>query len=179
MMPRMKTKQQTIGIGFLALLMGVLGAMPSVAGQVISLGARYHEANAAFTTRPFSDGDISYCAAYEFHDQNAFWQLGVDVTPEVGDGDAIDYGVTPQLNLLFKDRIFQGGLGILSTYTRDAAGQGDWMDMYWQFILGIALPLPGRLKVSANAYYPFEKWDSLGEFKSEDIEYGVAVGYTF
>lgn len=178
-MPRMKTTLRAIGTGILVTVIGLLPDRAAAGGQVLSLGARYHQAHSAFVDLPFEDGDISYTAAYEYHDKDAFWQLGVDVTPEVGEGNDVDYAVTPQLNLLLKDRIFQGGLGILSTYTRDAAGKGDWMDLYWQFILGVALPLPGPLKVSANAYYTFEQWDALGDFKSEDLEYGVAVGYTF
>lgn len=128
---------------------------------------------------PFAKGDLSYGATYEYEDQNALWQLGVDVTPKFKSPSAEDYAVTPQLNLLLKDQIFRGGLGILSTYTRDNAGKGDWMDLYWQFILGVEIPLPGRLVASANAYYVFDKWDNLNSFDFKDVEYGVSLGYKF
>lgn len=179
MMNSMKTSVRTLGF-VTALLIAILaGTAVHASEQVVLGGARYHQSHTAFADLPFGEGDISYCAAYEFQDQDALWQLGVNITPELGDRKDIEYAVTPQLNLLLRDRIFRGGLGILSTYTRDSDGKGDWMDMYWQFILGIEIPLPGPFVVSGNAYYVFDKWDALGDFDFENVEYGVSAGFRF
>jgi hypothetical protein len=144
----------------------------------LNVGGRYHQKHSVFTGLPYDDGDISGSVAYEYRDADALWQVACDLTPEFESRDDLDYGITPQLNLLLVDRMVQGGLGILSTYTHGDAG-GDWMDMYWQLILGLALPFPGPFKVQVNAYYVFEEWGDIGEFDVGDIEYGAYIGYTF
>ena len=179
MMRRMNTSKRVLGLGIAVLFATSLGGFGQTVQQVLLGGARYHQDNSSFVGYPFAKGDLSYGATYEYEDQNALWQLGVDVTPKFKSPSAEDYAVTPQLNLLLKDQIFRGGLGILSTYTRDNAGKGDWMDLYWQFILGVEIPLPGRLVASANAYYVFDKWDNLNSFDFKDVEYGVSLGYKF
>jgi hypothetical protein len=166
----------------LGLVVGVALAGSTLAladvSQSLNVGAKYHQKHSVFTALPYDDGDISYSVAYEYRDADALWQLACDVTPEFESRDDLDYGVTPQLNLLLVDRIFQGGLGVLSTFTDGEMGS-DWMDLYWQFILGLALPLPGPFSVQINAYYVFESWSDVGDFDVDDIEYGAYVGYKF
>lgn len=179
MMPPMKTNKLTACLG---LILGVSVAVSGVAmagvSQSFNVGGKYHQKHSAFAELPYDDGDISYSVAYEYHDEDAFWQLACDVTPEFQERDDFEYGVTPQLNLLLTDQIFQGGLGILSTYTHGDAG-GDWMDLYWQFILGVTIPLPGPFTLEANAYYVFDEWGNLGDFDFGDVEYGAYFGYRF
>jgi hypothetical protein len=181
MMRRMKTNRYLHSSGLIAVLaLAVANVALAEVTQSFGVGARSHQERTSFSELPFKDGDLSYSAAYEYHDGDAFWQLACDVTPGLdGSGtNAADYAITPQLNLLLKDKMLQGGVGILSTYTHGEE-DGDWTDLYWQFILGVSLPLPGSLSVEINAYYVFESWDNIGEFDFGDIEYGAFLNYKF
>jgi len=177
MIRAMKTLKLVLFVG---LLMGLFagGAMAATA-QVIDLGARYHQKHSEFVDLPYADGDLTYELGYEIHEDNSLLQLICGFTPEFADHKDYDYGITPEANLLLKDGLLQGGLGILSTYTRDGSGKGDWMDMYWQWVLGLNVPLGKSFCLQANAYYVFKDWGSLGKFKWSDIEYGGSLGYKF
>ena len=179
MMRPMKTNKLTACLGLmLGLSVAASGVAIAGTGQSFDVGAKYHRLHSSFKELPYDDGDISYSVAYEYHDEDAFWQLACDVTPEFKSRDDLEYGMTPQLNLLATDRIFQGGLGILSTYTHGDTG-GNWMDMYWQFILGVSIPLPGPFTLEANAYYVFDEWGHVSDFDFGDVEYGAYLGYRF
>lgn len=147
--------------------------------QVLGAGARYHQKHSEFISLPYADEDLTYGIVYEIHEDNALLQLACGFTPEFADHEEYDYGITPEANLLMKDGVFQGGLGILSTYTAGGPEDGDWMDMYWQFVLGLNFPLGKRLSLQANAYYVFEEWGALGGFDFADIEFGGYLGYKF
>lgn len=167
-----------------ALVVGLLvGSFSSVvmaaSAQVIGAGARYHQKHSEFISLPYADEDWTYGMVYEIHEDNALLQLACGFTPEFADHKDYDYGITPEANLLMKDGLFQGGLGILSTYTAGGEEDGDWMDMYWQFVLGLNIPLGKSLSLQANAYYVFEKWGALGDFDFEDVEFGGYLGYKF
>ena len=142
-------------------------------------GLRIHRAQTEFEKLPFDNGDLSYGACYEYHDGPALWQLAVLYARAPGpEPDKIDYIVTPQANLVFKDRIWRGGVGLLGSYIRDAAEGGDWTDIYWQVLLGIEIPI-GRLNLGGTAYHVFDKWGNIGKFKFNELEYGLWVGMRF
>jgi hypothetical protein len=174
MIPRMKTLKVVLMVGLMAVTLAGMVNAGSV--KVIDAGARYHMQHSDFETLPYADGDMTYCAGLEFHEANALIQLICGYTPEFSDYEVLDYGITPEANLLMKDGVFQGGLGILSTYTN---GDGEWMDLYWQWVLGLNFPLGKRFSLQANAYYVYEDWGSLGGFDFGDIEYGGYLGYKF
>ncbi len=170
----MKTLKVVMIVG---LLVGSFAGMVMAStAQVVDLGARYHQKHSEFISLPYTDGDWTYGVAYEIHEANALLQLACGYTPEFADYKDLDYGITPEANLLLKDGIFQGGLGVLSTYTQ---GDGEWMDMYWQWVLGLNIPLGKSFSIQANAYYVFEDWNSLSEFDFGDIEFGGYLGYKF
>lgn len=173
----MKTQKVLLMAG--VLLSVVSGAALASTAQAFDLGARYHQKHSEFVSLPYADGDWTYGVGYEIHEESSMLQLACGFTPEFADRKDLDYGITPEANLLVKDGLFQGGAGILSTYTRDAAGDGNWMDLYWQFILGLNIPLGKALSLQANAYYVFESWDRLSAFKFEDIEFGGYLSYRF
>jgi len=156
---------------------------PASAAQAISAGARYHMRHSEYAELPYDDGDLSYLLGYEYHENNAFWQLLVGYAPDITTGDEDGTGaksvVTPQLNLFFADGNWLGGVGILASYidTEDSESS-DWTDVYWQLMLGLQLPLP-VLDVELMAYYPFEKWSTLSEFEAGDIEFGVQIKFKF
>jgi hypothetical protein len=150
----------------------------------ISVGVRRHVDHTIFTTLPFEEGDMSYDIALESHNDSAGWQLVFAYTPDVsGEGlvnqttQKVDRVMTPQLNLLLKDGIWRGGVGILASYLRTDT-ESDWTDLYYQFTLGISLPI-SSFDIDISAFYTFEKWDLLEEFEFDDIELGARLRYTF
>ncbi len=146
-------------------------------------GIRIHSEHSEFSELPYGDGDTTFVGAVEVHDTHGYWQFAVGYTPRISDKEvpderAVDYTVSPQLNLLFKDRGWQGGMGILSDYVVFEDGDDDWTDMYYQFLLGYAIEVPG-FTIELMGYYPFEKWGNLGDFSFGDMEYGGALKFFF
>jgi len=177
-------------IAFVMTLSPILAASGSSDdNNAIVIGGRYHAASHVLSQYPF-DKDYSYLLGYEYHDASAYWQLGVGFAPQASSTNAanVDYVVTPQLNLIFKDGVFKGGVGVLVSYlskkddTKNALSNStedkEWTDFYWQVMLGVGLPV-GKITLDAFAYYPFKDFDSFDNFKTKDIEYGAWVGYKF
>ncbi len=170
----MKTLKVALMVGLMAVTLG--GVVNAGSVKVIDVGARYHVKHSEFESLPYTDKDMTYGAGIEFHEANALLQIVCGYTPEFADFKELDYGITPEANLLMKDGIFQGGLGVLSTYTN---GDGEWMDMYWQWVLGLNFPLGKSFSLQTNAYYVYEDWGSVSGFDFGDIEFGGYLGYKF
>jgi hypothetical protein len=145
--------------------------------QAIGIGARDHVNHSVYEELPFDDGDITYTLGYEYHDMAGYWQILVGYTPDLED-KTVDYVITPQLNLIIQDRIFLAGTGVMGSYIESVEDGGDWTDVYWQFMLGLEIPL-GPVKLEAMAYYPFDDWSDLNDFDFGDIEYGGSLKYYF
>lgn len=155
----------------------------------LNLGARYHTAHHNFDKSPFGNGDISYLLAYTYAEKIAAWQLGVDFAPDISGTmlmagervigrEEIDYVVTPQLNLIFIDRCFRGGVGVKTSYIR-AEEENFWLDPYWQFLLGINIPLLKRFDLDLSTSYVFQRWDYLDKFDFRDLEYLLSLNIKF
>lgn len=147
------------------------------AQSTLGLGLRGHVLHTEYEEYPFDDGDLSYIAGYEYHDQAGYWQFLVGYTPEVGDGAMVDYIITPQLNLLLQDGAWLAGVGVLGSYIKTDLDD-DWTDVYWQVMLGFSLPLP-IFELEVLAYYPFESWSTFGDFDTDDIEFGGFAKFEF
>lgn len=143
-----------------------------------SVGVRHHADHSVYTELPFDDGDLSYGIAYEIHENEAYWQLAVEYAPDISGTNAVDFAVTPQLNLLFEDRGWRGGLGVLTSYV---AGDDDdeWTDLYWQFIFGFHFGTSRKPEIDVLVYYPFESWSDIGDFDAQDIEFGLWLCFPF
>lgn len=156
----------------------------AIAGHALTAGARYHMRHSEFLELPFDDGDMSYLLGYEYHEYSAFWQLLVGYAPDISAGDdgrgiGVESVITPQINLLFEDRNWLGGVGALASYIEtEDSDASDWTDVYWQLMLGFQLPLPA-LDVEFMAYYPFEEWKALSDFDAGDIEFGLLFKFKF
>ena len=152
--------------------------------SAISVGARRHMDHSVFLDLPFGDEDFSYALAYEYHEDIGYWQIAVNYMPDpsgtagTNSADSIDYVITPQINLIIKDGPWRGGLGALRSYIHDKEKGGDWPDLYWQFILGVHLPVMA-VQIDVHAFYVFEDWDMLDEFEFKDVEFGIWLNYTF
>ena len=151
----------------------------------LSVGGRYHTENTVFTDLPYGNADISYALAYTFAEEHAAIKLGADFAPDVsGARDAphtnkTDYVITPQVNFIVKDRMFRGGVGILTSYIHDDQDEGDWLDIYWQMMLGLCMPLGKNLSLEGNVYYVLESLDKLVNFRPKELEYGLWLNYNF
>lgn len=151
----------------------------------LSLGGRYHTENSVFTDLPYGNADISYALAYTFAQENVGLQLGANYASDVsGARDApntnlTDFVVTPQVNLILKDRVFRGGVGLLTSYIRDDSGESDWLSPYWQLLLGLNLPFGKYLSLDGNVYYVLEKWSKIADFRIKELEYGLWLNYSF
>jgi hypothetical protein len=146
--------------------------------SAVGAGVRQHVLHSVYEELPFEDGDLTYTLGYEYHDRAGYWQVLVGYTPEVGEGDVVDYVITPQLNLIIQDRVFLAGTGILGSYIESIADGGDWTSVYWQLMLGFEIPL-GPVKLEVMAYYPFESWSDIDDFEFDDIEYGGSLKFYF
>lgn len=149
--------------------------------HVINFTARFHREHSEFESMPYGESDMGWLLAYEFHEGIGFWQTGVEFSNRPSKIQWVDYVLTPQLNLIFKDRIYRAGLGIRWNYlkSRDPNFETNWSDLYWQFSIGLAYPVWRRLELGAYSYYVFEEWSELGEFNVGDIEYGISISYRF
>lgn len=174
-----------------ALIVHLVAPSGSAKGKsTISVGLRQHVDHSEFEEYPFDDNTLAYGAAYEYHDKHAYWQLAVLYTEDVDTVQSttaatdstvplqeVDYILTPQLNLIFKDDYWRLGGGILSSYVVTENDE-DWLDPYWQLLAGIGFPVMA-FTAELNAYYVYEDLGSLFDFGFSDVELGGWLGYSF
>lgn len=150
--------------------------------QALLFGVHYHVASHVVPQYSY-DKDFSYLLAYEYHNASAYWQLAVGYAPKASGTNNVDYIITPQINLIFKDGYLRGGAGVLWDYRKfneDSTSEksSDWTKTYWQFLLGLGTTL-GKVSIEFFATYPFKDFKSFNNFEAEDIEYGGWIGFTF
>ncbi len=169
---------------FLIINLFILVSLNAYAGngkinQRLTIGAKWHMAHSAFEKLPYDDGDIGYMMAYELHEGIGMWQLGVDYTSDPGNNKDATHVLTPQMNLIFKDRIYRAGAGILKSFINQDKEEDTDTDFYYQFLLGLDFPVSKRFSIGANGHYAFEKWKLLKDFKPGDIEYSAFLSFQF
>jgi len=175
----MNTNKRFVVLG-LVCGMALAAAMQAGAQNALCFGGRYHQDHSVFTKLPYGEGDLSYGVLYEAIEKDtSVLQLGCSMTPEFDKNPDIDYAVTPELNLLMQDRIFQGGVGIMSSYLSKHVAASEWMDLYWQLLLGVRLELSKSLTLQVNGSYVFESWGDLGDFDMGDVEGVAYIGFSF
>ncbi|MFH1970645.1 MAG: hypothetical protein ABIJ53_10050 [Verrucomicrobiota bacterium] len=171
----------TLGIALALLIRPALAESP----HSLSVGGRYHTENTVFTDLPYGNADISYGLAYTFAEEHVAIKFGADFAPDVSGArdtphtNKTDYVISPQADIIIKDRMFRGGVGILTSYIHDDQGEGDWLDIYWQMMLGLCIPLGKNLSMEGNVYYVLERWDKIVDFRLKELEYGLWLNYNF
>lgn len=157
------------------------------AEHLLDVGARYHNEHSEFLKLPFGTGDISYVLAYSYAESHALWQLGVDLAPDLSGemtfaaGRVVEdpnFAVTPHLNLIIKDNCFRGGLGVRTTYIK-TDDDDEWLDPYWQFMLGLNFPVMRRFALDVSANYVFDLWSDLDKFDFGDLDYQLSLNMRF
>ncbi|MDI6775174.1 MAG: hypothetical protein QME60_07255 [Verrucomicrobiota bacterium] len=175
------------------ILLATAVVLPALAKEkegysVVGAGVRMHTEQPHFADRPFGKGDLSYGLNYQWQEEKAFLQLGLDyalsisaeLTDEQGNPieDSVNSILTPYLNLVVKDGLYRGGIGILRSMVDYDQQDDDWTPIYWQFLLGVNLPIV-MAGIDIQAFYVFEGWDKLSDFKADDIEFGCSINFAF
>jgi len=146
--------------------------------SMLGVGVRQHAQHTAFAELPYGDGDLSYGICYELHDKGGFWRLGVDFASSPTGTNGVDQVITPHLNLVFEDDFWRGGVGILYSFVNMDEGEDVTIDLYWQIVLGISIPL-GGWALDVHTFYVFEGWDTIDEFEFDELEFGAILKLPF
>jgi hypothetical protein len=144
----------------------------------LSFGVRQHAEQPDFPDISFGDGDISYGLALTAGDGLGYWQGALLYTPDIEGIDDLDYALTPQLNLILKEKLWRMGVGGAATYISSDSDSG-WNDFFWQLMLGLGLPPMGKVSLEAHAIYIFDEWGNIGDFDVDNLEYAVWMGVKF
>ena len=143
----------------------------------ISFGGKYHFDYAWFDEIPIEEGDYSYQLFYEMHNNFAYWQIGGSYTPGPDD-DRFDDIITPQINLIAKDRFYRIGMGALMSNVK-IDGDSDWTRVYWQVIFGVGIPLGDSLSIDLYGHYLFKHWKAIWDPIAEAPEVSLTISFTF
>lgn len=173
----MKTKLQIILARCLVLVLVGWLALPVFAAggrETLNVDFRQHADHALFPTIPYADGDTSFGISYDWHDSGGFWRLGVDYTSSASGTNGIDSVLTPNLSLIFEDDFWRGGVGILYSFVEMEDGDDQTLDLYWQLMLGISIPV-GTWSLEIYTYHVFEDWDVVDEIETDELEFGAVL----
>lgn len=161
-------------------LLSASAAPADVISYAVDVGGRYHQASTVLKDIPYDEGDWSYHAGFEAHEGAGYWEVGADFGDATAGTNGTAMLITPQVNLMAEDRGVVGGIGLLSTYNQDAVeGEDEWSDLYFQFSIGIDMPIGKRIGIRLLAHYPFSDWGDLSDFDFSDMEYSGTVRYRF
>lgn len=143
----------------------------------ISIGGTWHSNYSNFDKMPIEEDDYSYLLFYELHNKFAYWQLGGSFTPGPDD-NRFDHIITPQLNLIIKDRIYRIGIGALTSNLK-INGDNDWTRVYWQCIVGLGIPLGSHFGIDIYGHYLFESWKKIEKPASAAPGISVMINFAF
>jgi hypothetical protein len=167
-----------IGVAAAGLLAAAAQAQAPVPSVVV--GGRYHAASTVLPDLPYDDGDLSLLVAYQLEEAASVLQFALDYAWDAGArSNAVDYVLTPQINVLFRRNWLAFGTGaLMSRIEGEGEGTG-WTGLYYQFLAGTELDLGSRASLTALAAYPFDDFGELGEFDTGDLEYTVYLKFRF
>lgn len=143
----------------------------------ISGGARIHDNLPGVIDVPLEKHDLSYRLMYEYHEGVGYWQMGASWTPSPDD-ERFEYVVTPEFNLILKDRIYRLGTGIMKSRVK-TDDESFWTVMYWQVIAGIGIPLGDRFELGIFGHYVFKNWRHVTETDEAAIEGSALLSVSF
>lgn len=148
----------------------------SVTSHKLSGGVTWYTEIPGFTDYPLSDRDMGYNLYYEYHESGGFWQLGASYIPSP-DNDGVKDVLTPEINLLLKDKIYRLGTGALISYV-DYGSDTDWTEVYFQFVGGLEIPI-GSFGIELHGRYVFKSFRSITDSQKGGPAYSVLISYTF
>ncbi len=152
-------------------------AKTSVSTGKITAGVRLHDEFPGLPELPVEKDDLSYELMYEYHEGIGLWQIGAGYMPGPRD-DRFNYLITPQVNLIFKDRIYRLGSGIMKTYVESDSGSS-WTDLYWQVIAGLGFSFGDHFGLDIYAHYVIENWKDIGDTDMAAVDYTAHLSISF
>lgn len=175
-----------LALAFFAVLASTTTAAPrgkttrTISGRhTLTASARYYGDHSAYTNRPFQKDDVGFGLSYEYHDAAGFLQFGLEFCSRPG-AETDGFALTPFGSLCFQDRWLFAGLGIRKPYFLDTDQESrGWNDLYFNWLLGIEVPIGNRLSLNLTGFYDFYKWQELDEFKFNDLEVSAGLSLKF
>ena len=156
----------------------VMGLHLFASATDVAVTVKQHSEHSAMPDRPYGKNDLSFGAYMEFFEGPAGWRVGAAFADDLSGPLAADRVITPEITLLFQDGMWEAGVSVLKDYLKVNDDTG-WKSTYFQFQLGLSIPFGRSASVGAHAFYPFESWGKLSEFKFDDLDFGITVRYRF
>lgn len=148
-------------------------------GQMgVSVLVKEHDARSNFSERPYGKDDLSYGLFVEAFEGVGGWKFGAMTSSDLSGIPGVDTVITPEIGLVFMDRIWETGFSVLIDYV-DADGQTDWGDVYFQVQFGLNIPLGDRLQLGAHGFYPMESLGDITDIGFSDLDYGIQLRMMF
>ncbi len=142
----------------------------------ISMGVRLMDEFPGLKDFPVEKDDLAYEMMYEYHEGIGLWQIGAAYIPD-GD-DRFDQLITPQVNLIFKDRIYRLGSGVLKTWVKTEDDDA-WTDLYWQVIAGLGFTFGDVIGLDISVHYVFENWKDITDTDMAAVDYSARLSLSF
>ncbi|MEX2606154.1 MAG: hypothetical protein WD708_02315 [Kiritimatiellia bacterium] len=144
--------------------------------MVTGLVKQYDDRSKNFEERPYGKDDVSYGLYVDFFEGLGAWRLGAGYASDLSGAGEADSVITPELTLLATDGMWETGISALIDYI-DSEEETDWGDVYYQFQLGLSLPITNRLQVGIHAFYPFSGFSDIKDIRIGDLDYGLLLRF--
>lgn len=144
----------------------------------VSVGSRIHLLNEKLESLPLSNGDRSFLLLYDINELgiNGYWQIGAGLTPSPDGTPETNDLVTPQVNILFRDKNFSWGVGVLQSYLRTLR-ESYWTDLYGQIIIRYLIPVNKTIALDLNGYYVLDDWKRAAKIDYKKLEFGILINF--
>jgi len=160
-------------------LFAFLFASVSVAETAITVNARQHaDRSSILSDSPYGEDDVSLGVYVDIFEGVGAWRFGASYADDLSGLPDVNSVITPQISLLVVDGIWETSLGALIDYV-DTDTETDWGDVYFQWALGLNLPITNSFSIGVHAQYPFEDFDGLIDFDTDLLEWTGAVRIRF
>jgi hypothetical protein len=144
--------------------------------MVTGMAKKHTTRSGDFEERPYGENDVSYGLFVDFYEGMGAWRFGASYASGLsGEGEA-DSVITPELTLLATDRIWEAGISALIDYV-DTGDETEWGDVYYQFQLGLSMPVSDRFQVGIHDFYPFSGFSKVSKFSFSDLDYGLMLRF--
>lgn len=163
---------------FYGLLFSLFVVTSVSAETALSFQAKQHGDVSSQFESPYGKDDVSYGVFVEFFEGIGAWRVGASYSDDVSGIPDVNSVITPQVSLLAVDGIWESGLGALIDYV-DTDADADWGDVYFQWTLGINIPVTTSMSIGVHALYPFDDFDGLIDFDSDLLEWSGVVRIRF
>ncbi|MCC5845461.1 MAG: hypothetical protein JJU05_14525 [Verrucomicrobia bacterium] len=163
---------------FILCLILALPALHTLQGADVAVMVKQHTNHSKFSDRPYGNSDLSYGAFLEIFDGTAGWRLGALYGSDPSGAGEVDSVITPELTLLLQDGIWEAGVSALIDYIDDGNSNG-WGDHYYQFQLGLNFPVGKSMSIGGHAFYAFDRFGNLNDFRFNNLDYGLTFRFRF